>query len=54
MRVGIDIGGTKTDAVAVAADGRIAESEREYLKIVGRAIGLSDEAVEERIAGFVR
>ena len=39
---------------AAHADGRIAESEREYLKIVGHAIGLSDEAVEERIAGFVR
>lgn len=39
---------------AAHADGRIVDSERDYLKTVGRAIGLSDDSVEARIAGFGR
>lgn len=35
---------------AAYVDGRIVESERAYLQLVGRAIGLSEEAVDARIA----
>lgn len=35
---------------AAHADGHIAESERAYLELVGRAIGLTEEAIDDRIA----
>lgn len=35
---------------AAYADGRIVEAERDYLRLVGRAIGLTDDAVDERIS----
>jgi uncharacterized tellurite resistance protein B-like protein len=38
---------------AALADGTVVEAEREYLEIVGRAMGLSTEAVHARIAGGV-
>lgn len=47
VRVGLDVGGTKTDAVAIAADGEI-------IARIRRASGYGDDAVVAGIADSVR